>query len=135
MYILTKLAIVFVIGALENFLYTWYLLEVGRKRPIKSSILDFVYMLIYLELVAWAIKDSDTLGILVVYAVSCGIGNYLQIKWELYKQSEHPLLKKEPASVLQDERGSNDYGVLELRVDEKLIGCDMDCTHCTTPIC
>lgn len=85
---LTKLLLVFSIGVLENFLYTWYLLEVGRKKVIKSSILDILYMLIYLGIVSWAIKDTNTLPLLCTYALSCGAGNYLQMKWDLAKDKQ-----------------------------------------------
>jgi hypothetical protein len=78
----TKLLVIFSVGVLENFLYTWYLLEVGRKKVLSSSLLNFIYMLIYLGIVAWAIKGEDTILVLVIYAASCSVGNYLQLTWD-----------------------------------------------------
>ncbi len=80
-----KFILVFIIGLIESFLYTMWNLSANRKEINKSSILMFVYMTVYLFLVAYAIKDSNTFPLLLIYAFSCGCGNYLEILYEKLK--------------------------------------------------
>lgn len=80
-----KAIIVFIAGVIETFIYTAWCLSANRKELNKSSILMFVYMAIYLGIISFAIKDSDTLLLIFVYALSCGVGNYLEILWEKRK--------------------------------------------------
>jgi hypothetical protein len=42
----------------------------------------FIYMVLYLGLIAFAIKDTNTIGLIITYALSCGLGNYLELLWE-----------------------------------------------------
>lgn len=78
-----KLLIIFFVGLLEQILYTGYLLAVDRRKLYLSSILMFVYMTLYLFIVAYAMKDSETILILLSYATACGIGNYIVIRADI----------------------------------------------------
>jgi len=80
-----KFIIVFILGIVETFLYTMWCLSANRKEINKSSILMFIYMVLYLGIIAYAIKDTNTFSLIVVYALSCGLGNYLELLWELKK--------------------------------------------------
>jgi hypothetical protein len=42
-------------------------------------------MVIYLSIIAYAIKDTETSSLLLSYALACGVGNYLEILWETWK--------------------------------------------------
>ena len=42
----------------------------------------FAYMVIYLGIINYAIKDAETVSIIIVYALSCGIGNLIRMKLE-----------------------------------------------------
>jgi uncharacterized protein YebE (UPF0316 family) len=85
-----KYIIVFLIGVVETIVYTAYLLSVNKKQAILSSIWLITQMFVYLTLVAWAIKGTETIPIILCYSLSTGIGNYLTIKWENRK---HKILK------------------------------------------
>ena len=77
-----KIILVFLVGFIEQLLYTAYILSVTKKKVITSSLLMFTYMLMYLFLIAYALKDSETTSILISYALSCGAGNYCVMLWE-----------------------------------------------------
>jgi uncharacterized protein YebE (UPF0316 family) len=77
-----KILLVFIAGFIEQLLYTSYLLSVTKKQVIPSTILMFVYMVIYLFIISYAIKDGNTINLLVAYALSCGVGNWVIMKWE-----------------------------------------------------
>jgi len=74
-----KYSIIFITGMVETFLYTWYLLEVNKGNPVSASILMMFYMIIYLGIISFAIKSADTLMMLIIYAISCGIGTYIRM--------------------------------------------------------
>ena len=73
-----KFVTVFLIGLLEQILYTSYLISVDKRQLYLSTFLMFVYMCLYLGIVAYSINQQNWL-ILAVYALSCGIGNYFTI--------------------------------------------------------
>jgi uncharacterized protein YebE (UPF0316 family) len=77
-----KILIVFIIGFLEQLLYTAYLLSVNKKQVKASTFLMVAYMAIYLFIISYAIKDTNTISLLISYALSCGVGNYVIMKWE-----------------------------------------------------
>ena len=83
---MNKYLIIFLVGILETFLYTGYLISVELRQKIISSILMFVYMSIYLSVIAFAIKDVNSLFMILVYAFSCSIGNYLRVSYEKQKK-------------------------------------------------
>lgn len=77
-----KIFLVFIIGFLEQLLYTAYLLSVNKKQVKASTFLMVAYMAIYLFIISYAIKDVNTIPLLVAYALSCGLGNYCVMLWE-----------------------------------------------------
>lgn len=77
-----KILLVFIVGFIEQLLYTAYLLSVNKKQVNASSILMFSYMVIYLFIITYAIKDANTIPLLIAYALACGSGNWVIMKWE-----------------------------------------------------
>lgn len=73
---------IFLIGLFEQGVYTAYLLSINKKEAVVSSVLNFIYLLIYLFIISYAIKDSNTVPLLIAYTLACGIGNYLVMAWE-----------------------------------------------------
>jgi multidrug transporter EmrE-like cation transporter len=71
--------IIFLAGIIETFLFTAWSISANKKEENKSSILMIIYMTAYLLLLSFAITNKI---LLIVYAISCGIGNYLEILWE-----------------------------------------------------
>jgi hypothetical protein len=84
-----KYLLVFIVGTIETFLYTAWCISANKKELYKSTMLMFVYMFLYLAILAYAIKDTNTLGLIITYAFACGIGNYLEILWETRKKRKH----------------------------------------------
>jgi len=88
-----KIILVFIIGFFEQLLYTAYLLSVNKKQVKASTILMVAYMAIYLFIIAFAIKDDSTISLLVAYALACGVGNYVIMKWENRKKTKKRAMK------------------------------------------
>ncbi len=81
-----KIIIIFFIGLIEQLLYTFYLLSLNRYLIEISSILMFLYILVYLGIINKIIKDKkDSLLMMLSYAVSCGAGNYLAMILHIIK--------------------------------------------------
>lgn len=80
-----KILMIFFVGLCEQCLYTAYLISVNKRQAILSSILMLVYMSLYLFIVAYALKDTNAIGLLVTYACACGLGNLITMKWETRK--------------------------------------------------
>jgi uncharacterized protein YebE (UPF0316 family) len=83
-----KILLVFIVGLIEQVLYTMYLISVDKRQTNLSSILMFAYMCLYLFVIAYALKDSEAVTLLIAYAASCGLGNYLVMLWEKYKEKK-----------------------------------------------
>lgn len=81
-----KILVVFILGLIEQMGYTIYLLAVDKRQAKKSSIVMFIYMLFYLGILAYAIKDSNTWILIITYASACSIGNYIIMKREIRKK-------------------------------------------------
>jgi len=81
-----KVLIVFLVGLIEQVLYTMYLISVDKRQTNLSSILMFTYMCLYLFVIAFALKDAQAVILLIAYAASCGIGNYLVMLWEKHNE-------------------------------------------------
>ena len=79
---LNKIILVFIGGLIETFLYAGYIISVQKRQVILSSILMLVYMSIYLTIIAYAIQDVNTVTLILVYALSCGCGNFLRMRKE-----------------------------------------------------
>lgn len=77
-----KIVLVFIVGFAEQLLYTAYLLSVNKKQVKASTVLMVAYMSIYLFIISYAIKDANTIPLLVAYALACGAGNFCIMKWE-----------------------------------------------------
>jgi uncharacterized protein YebE (UPF0316 family) len=77
-----KFIIIFIAGIVETYLYTWWCLSANKKQKYLSSILMFVYMVLYLGIINYCIKDINSGLMLTIYAISCGLGNYLRIRQE-----------------------------------------------------
>jgi multidrug transporter EmrE-like cation transporter len=77
-----KIILIFLIGFIEQLLYTAYLLSVNKKQVKASTVLMVAYMAIYLFIISYAIKDGNTIPLLVAYALACGAGNYVIMLWE-----------------------------------------------------
>ncbi len=84
-----KVLLVFIVGFIEQLLYTAYLLSVNKKQVKASSILMITYMSIYLFIITYAIKDANTIPLLVAYALACGAGNFCVMKWENRKNERN----------------------------------------------
>jgi uncharacterized protein YebE (UPF0316 family) len=96
---LTKYIIILIVGAIETYFSTnWALFAVERK-AILSSLMMFIYLTIYLLVISWAVKDNDTIAVMIVYAFSGAIGNYISIKADIYnkngkKTTNSPILRR-----------------------------------------
>ena len=82
---MNKFIIIFIAGLIETYLFTGWNLSANKGKVILSSILMFIYMLIYLNIIDMAFKDNQTFWMIGTYALSCGLGNYLRVKREKKK--------------------------------------------------
>jgi membrane protein YdbS with pleckstrin-like domain len=80
-----KIIFVFVLGAVEQFGYTLYLIAVNRYMVVVSSLLAVSYMFVYLWIINYAVKDKNSVPLLVSYALAIGLGNYLAMAMHLIK--------------------------------------------------
>lgn len=86
MKIINKALAIFGAGLVEQILYTLYLLAVNRYMILPSTVLMFTYMVIYLVIINYAIKDEkNSLPLLIVYAASSGVGNYIAMSLHIIK--------------------------------------------------
>lgn len=86
MNIYKKSLTIFGAGLIEQVLYTLYLLAVNKYMILPSTILMFAYMVIYLLIINYAIKDEkNSLPLLIVYALSSGVGNYIAMILHIIK--------------------------------------------------
>ncbi len=83
-----KILLVGFLGLLEQILYTSYLIAVDKRQTYLSTLWMFIYMSLYLFIVAYSIKDSNAIPLLITYALACAIGNYLTMLWEKRKNSK-----------------------------------------------
>jgi len=81
-----KFVIVFILGLLEQIGYTFYLLAVDKRQVVASSIIMFVYFSFYLFIIMFALNDVHTVGLLLTYALSAAIGNYVVMRYEVGKK-------------------------------------------------
>jgi uncharacterized protein YebE (UPF0316 family) len=79
---MNKFILIFILGFIEQLLFTSYLISVNKRQKIASSVLMFIYFLIYLVIIDWAIKDANTLWLLITYALSAAIGNFVRMNYE-----------------------------------------------------
>ena len=86
-----KYLIIFIVGAVETYFSTNWALYAIERKAILSSLMMFIYLTIYLLVISWAVKDNDTILVLIVYAFSGAVGNYISIKADIL--CKKPLLK------------------------------------------
>jgi uncharacterized protein YebE (UPF0316 family) len=77
-----KILIILIAGIIETYCYTWYLISVENRQLYISSILNTLFMILYLGIIAWAIKDTNTWLMIIIYSIACGIGNFLKLLQE-----------------------------------------------------
>jgi uncharacterized protein YebE (UPF0316 family) len=77
-----KILIIFIAGIIETYLFTSWSITANQKKAYVSSILMLVYMTTYLFILDIAFKDNNSKLLLVVYAFSCMIGNFIRVKHE-----------------------------------------------------
>ena len=80
-----KFIIIFILGAVETYLYTSWALTATQKKRWVSSILMFSYMMVYLKLIEWAFNDTNSTLMIFSYALACGVGNYIRVRQEKKK--------------------------------------------------
>ena len=80
--ILLNLLLVFGTGFTEAFIWTWYMIEVSRKRALKSSLILLLHASIYLFVVSRIIESADTLILILGYAIGAALGNCLRV-WRM----------------------------------------------------
>ena len=90
-----KAVIIFLAGFLETLIYTAYLISIERRRIMLSTILMGFYMMAYLLIVAYAIKDTNSILLLVIYSLSCALGNFIVLNRE--KQKDLTIFKHRPS--------------------------------------
>jgi len=81
-----KILLIFTVGLFEQILYTAYIISVTKRQKYISSLLMLVYMSLYLLIVAYALKDTNTISLLIAYALACGIGNLITMTIETRKK-------------------------------------------------
>ena len=109
-----KILLVFIVGFIEQLLYTSYLLSVTKKQVNASTILMVIYMSIYLFIISYAIKDGDTVPLLISYALSCGAGNWVIMKWE--NRDKDIRRKKNNCRLFHESRECRDCIAAECRI-------------------
>jgi len=83
---MNKYIFIFIVGMLETILYTWFLIALQKKKTWLASFLMTTYMTVYLSLIAFAIQDASTFGLLFTYSLACGIGVFIRMKFENRKK-------------------------------------------------
>lgn len=98
-----KAIVIFLAGFLETLVYTAYLISIDKRRIILSTTLMFFYMLAYLLIIAYAIKDTNSIILLVVYSVSCALGNLVVMNRE--KNKDLKIFKHRPSHPKHSPKG------------------------------
>jgi len=80
-----KFIIIFIAGVIETYIYTGWALAATQKKVYLSSILMFLYMVVYLFILDSAFKDSNSRLMILTYAASCGVGNFIRV----YQENKH----------------------------------------------
>lgn len=80
-----KYLLIFTSGLIEQLLFTLYLLAVSKYMIEVSTILMFVYFLIYLLIVKFCLDDKNSIKMLVTYALSASLGNYIAMGMHIIK--------------------------------------------------
>jgi len=78
-----KLILIFIFGTLETYLYTGWNLSANKKQVYLSTILMFIYMMIYLIILDAAFKDNNSILMIGDYSLACALGNFLRVRQEI----------------------------------------------------
>ena len=84
---MAKYYIIFLIGLIEQILYTSYIISVQKRCLYYSTLFMFIYMCLYLGIVAYAISEQNWI-LLGIYAFSCAVGNYFTVYLEKKKNEK-----------------------------------------------
>jgi len=79
---INKLLFIFVAGMIETYLFTGWSISANKGQKYLSSILMLTYMVFYLLILDMAFKDANSKIMIIDYALSCSIGNYLRVNHE-----------------------------------------------------
>ncbi len=79
---LIKILGIFIFGTIETYIYTGWNLSANKRQKWLSSLLMFIYMVLYLAIIDIAFKDSNSKLMIVDYASACALGNFLRINHE-----------------------------------------------------
>ena len=77
-----KLLLIFIFGIIETYMFTGWSISANKGQKYLSSVLMFAYMMVYLFILDTAFKDSNSKLMILTYALSCGVGNYLRVNYE-----------------------------------------------------
>jgi len=80
---ISKVLLIFIFGTIETYLYTGWNLSANKKQVYLSTILMFVYMMIYLIILDAAFKDSNSILMIADYSLACALGNFLRVRQEI----------------------------------------------------
>lgn len=81
-----KLILIFVAGMIETYLFTGWSISANKGQKYLSSILMLTYMVFYLMILDMAFKDANSKLMILDYALSCSVGNYLRVNHERKKK-------------------------------------------------
>jgi hypothetical protein len=85
---INKLLLIFIFGTIETYLYTGWNLTANQKKVWVSSVLMFIYMIIYLLILDAAFKDSNSTIMIFDYASACALGNFIRVNHEKKKDKK-----------------------------------------------
>jgi hypothetical protein len=86
---LVKILLIFFGGIIETFLYASYILALTEKQVLLSTFLMGIYMFLYLAIISYAIKDTNTITLILIYALACAVGNYFRVNKERKDNGNH----------------------------------------------
>lgn len=73
------------IGMIEQLVFTLWALAANRYMIGISTVLMVFYTTIYMFAVAFALKNKDSLLLCFIYAIGCGVGNWIALILHLIK--------------------------------------------------
>lgn len=79
---LIKILGIFIFGTIETYIYTGWNLSANKQQKYLSSLLMFIYMMMYLLILDIAFKDKNSIIMILDYASACALGNFLRINHE-----------------------------------------------------
>jgi len=79
---LIKILGIFIFGTIETYIYTGWNLSANKQQKWLSSLLMFVYMVLYLGIISFAFKDTNSTLMIIDYALACALGNFLRVNHE-----------------------------------------------------